>query len=171
MELPWTVFIKEEFSVSALLGTDVVVQLGFVVRDVEKTGAKFAEFFGVECPPTCTSGDPNVVKGSYRGEPTRASCRMKFFETPSLQIELIQPDDTPSVWRDFLNEKGEGMHHIAFRVKNTDEAVKKLEEKGYPLLQRGLYANASGQYAYIDAQEDLKMILELLEDFDKTSEE
>ena len=112
----------------ALLGNDVVVQLGFVVRDVEKTGAKFAEFFGAECPPICTSGDPDVVKGSYRGEPTRASCRMKFFETPSLQIELIQPDDTPSVWRDFLNEKGEGMHHIAFRVKMILELLEDFDE-------------------------------------------
>lgn len=149
----------------ALLGNDVVVQLGIVVHDLEKTGQKFAEFFGVECPPTCYSGDPEAVKGSYMGQPTNATCHMKFFDTPSLQIELIQPDDTPSVWRDFLNEKGEGLHHIAFRVKNTDEAAKTLEEKGYPLLQRGLYANASGQYAYIDAQKDLKLIVELLEDF------
>ena len=92
---------------------------------------------------------------------------MKFFETPSVQIELIQPDDTPSVWRQFLNEKGEGLHHIAFRVKSADEAIKAMEGKGYPVMQRGLYGDASGQFAYMDTQGDLKIILELLENFEK----
>lgn len=151
---------------NTIIGTDVVVQLGLVVHDVEKTGQKFADFFGVECPPTCYSGDAETVKGSYLGQPTSASCHMKFFDTPTLQIELIQPDDTPSVWRDFLNEKGEGLHHIAFRVKKADDAIRVMEEKGYPLLQRGLYADASGQFAYMDTRDDLKLILELLEDFE-----
>lgn len=152
---------------SSIIGTDVVVQVGLVVHDLEKTGQKFAEFFGVECPPTCYSGDAEVVKGTYLGQPTTASCHMKFFETPSVQIELIQPDDTPSVWRQFLNEKGEGLHHIAFRVKSADEAIKAMEGKGYPVMQRGLYGDASGQFAYMDTQGDLKIILELLENFEK----
>lgn len=152
---------------NTIIGTDVVVQIGLVVNDLDKTGRKFADFFGVECPPTCYSGEAEVVKGTYLGKPTNASCHMKFFETPHLQIELIEPDDTPSVWRDFLNEKGEGLHHIAFKVKSADEQIKNLEEKGYPLLQRGLYGDASGQFAYMDTQGDLKLILELLEDFPK----
>lgn len=152
---------------SSVLGTDVVVQLGLVVENLDETGQKFADFFGVPCPTTVYSGEPAVVQGSYLGKPTEASCHMKFFETPSLQLELIQPDDNPSVWRDFLNEKGEGLHHIAFRVKDMEQTISGLETNGHSLLQRGLYGDASGQFAYMDTRKDLKLILELLEDFDQ----
>jgi len=150
---------------SSMLETDVVCQIGMVVNDVVKTGQAFADFFGVERPPVVGSGDVKVVKAEYDGKPSGATCKMMFFDTPSVQIELIEPDDKPSVWRDILDEKGEGLHHLAFQVKDAKGKMKTLATKGYPTMQKGNYGNGSGMYAYIDTRKELKLIIELLESF------
>jgi 4-hydroxyphenylpyruvate dioxygenase-like putative hemolysin len=79
----------------------------------------------------------------------------------SLDIELIEPDSEPSTWREFLDTKGEGVHHIAFVVDGMKRRVEDLEAHGHPLQQRGEYTG--GRYAYIDTTRTLKTIMELLE--------
>lgn len=149
----------------SVIGTDVVCQIGLVVNDIEKTGQAFADFFGIERPEVVGSGSDEIVKGEVYGERSDASCRMMFFDTPTIQIELIEPDEKPSAWRNLLNEKGEGLHHIAFQVSDTQGKIKTLAEKGYPLMQKGNYGDGSGMFAYIDARNELKLIFELLESF------
>ena len=149
----------------SVIETNVVCQIGLVVNDVEKTGQAFADFFGIERPEVADSGPDEIVKAEVYGERSTASCKMMFFDTPTVQIELIEPDEQPSAWRDILNEKGEGLHHIAFQVKDAEGKIKTLGEKGFPLMQKGNYGNGSGMYAYIVARKDLKLIFELLESF------
>ena len=92
----------------------------------------------------------------------RARAKLAFFHVgENLDIELIEPDETPSVWRNVLNEKGEGVHHIAFVVNGMKEKILALEGNGMKLLQRGEYTG--GRYAYIDCVDQLKTIVELLE--------
>jgi 4-hydroxyphenylpyruvate dioxygenase-like putative hemolysin len=75
-----------------------------------------------------------------------------------MAIELIQPNGAKSVWRDVLDEKGEGFHHIAFVVKDRDEQIRACEDAGWKCEQKGK------GYAYINATADLKCFLELLGD-------
>lgn len=145
-------------------------QVGFVVNDLETTKRVYAALFGVEVPPTVTGGEYEVNRCTVFGEPAPdAACNMAFFDLrPGVQLELIEPNDAHSVWRDILNEKGEGIHHIAFNVDDTDAVVKVLvEEYGAVVEQHGLYGDASGQYTYLDAQKTLKCRIELLESFRK----
>ena len=91
---------------------------------------------------------------------------MVFFDlVPGVQMELIEPNEAPSVWRDFLNENGEGIHHIAFNVTGMEEVIKELEAEGVNLVQYGKYGDASGHYAYMDGHKDYKCLIELLESF------
>ena len=46
-----------------------LAQIGFIVKDIEKTKKEFARFFDVPEPPTICSGDYAVTKVEYRGEP------------------------------------------------------------------------------------------------------
>ena len=80
---------------------------------------------------------------------------------PNVQIELIEPDHEPSTWRNDLDRKGEGFHHIAFVVRDMKGSIQKLEEGGMKLLQTGEYTG--GRYAYLDANDTLKLVLELLQ--------
>lgn len=79
----------------------------------------------------------------------------------SLQLELIEPDHEPSTWRDYLNEHGERVHHIAFVAEGMKDKIMLLEGKGFPLQQKGEYTG--GRYAYLDTFKELKVVLELLE--------
>ncbi len=92
---------------------------------------------------------------------------MAFFTVGEhIQIELIQPNGVKSTWQDFLDEHGEGIHHIAFNVKNTDEKIRAMEDfAGAKVLQRGKYGSGSGEYTYLDCTGELKCIVELLENY------
>jgi catechol 2,3-dioxygenase-like lactoylglutathione lyase family enzyme len=152
---------------AGILGTNVLTQVALVVRDIEKTKKKFAEFFGVPVPNTVDGGKYEVTGTVVYGKPAPdANCLMAFFSVgPGVQLEIIQPNGVESCWQDFLDQHGEGLHHIAFGVKNMDEKIKACEDFGLNCVQRGKYGSGTGEYAYLDGQKDLKCFIELLENY------
>ena len=145
-----------------LLGTNVVTQIALVVNDIEKTGREFARFLGVEYPGYIVTDTEDMALTRYMGKPSKARAKLSFFHVgPNVDIELIEPDHEPSVWRRDLDKNGEGFHHIAFNVKGMKEKNEILEKAGMPLVQAGEYTG--GRYAYHDAGNALKVVLELLE--------
>ena len=151
-----------------VVGTHLVAQVGFIVKDIEETKKKWAAFHGVDVPETQPCGDYAVTQTVFEGQPApKANSLLAFFDVgPGLQIELIQPNEEPSTWRNFLNEHGEGMHHLAFQVKDSAAQVANAEKAGLRLVQHGTYGDGGGEYNYLDAPE-LKCIVELLESYGK----
>ncbi len=145
-----------------ILGTKFITQIGILVHDIEKTAQFYADFFGVENPGWSFTDPVELAETQFRGRSSEARAKLAFFDMGSLQLELIEPDQNPSTWRESLDKNGEGPHHIAFVVQGMKDKVAALERNGMPLLQKGEYAG--GRYAYIDALRDLKMTVELLED-------
>ncbi len=143
------------------LGNRVVTQIGLVVHDIERTSQAYAEFFGVEKPQWFWTDAADVARTEYRGERSEARAKLAFFDMGPLQLELIEPDEHPSTWRESLDKNGEGFHHIAFVIDGMKEKIELLGNNGYPLLQKGEYEG--GRYAYLDTFKDLKVIVELLE--------
>jgi 4-hydroxyphenylpyruvate dioxygenase-like putative hemolysin len=86
---------------------------------------------------------------------------MVFFNLDNIQLEFIEPDDNASNWRDTLNSKGEGFHHIAFGVKGMKEQLDLFEKNGVSLVQKGEYTG--GRYAFLDSIDQYKIMFELLE--------
>ena len=144
-----------------LLGNNKMVQVGIIVKDIEKTAAEYAEFFGVEKPEAHLTDGYDKTESEYKGEPTEARAKLAFFDFGSLQVELIEPDEHPSTWREFLEENGEGIHHVAFFIDGMKEKVTTLTGKGFALDQKGEYTG--GRYAYINTRDTLKTMVELLE--------
>jgi hypothetical protein len=144
-----------------ILGNRTVTQIGILVHDIEKASQAFADFLGVERPPWSMTDTVDQARTEYRGQRTAARAKLAFFELGSIQLELIEPDQGPSTWRESLDRHGEGPHHIAFEVEGMKEKIAGFEGKKMPLLQRGEYTG--GRYAYIDTLKDLKVIIELLE--------
>ncbi len=141
-----------------------IVQIGFIVRDLEKVKKQAARFLDVPVPPTVTSGEYQVTQTVYHGQPAPdAQCQMAFFYFNGLQVEFIQPNDAPSVWRDHLERYGEGIHHLSFQVKGMEQVIGQCQAWGMTLEQKGEYRNGNGRYAYLNALEDLKIFVELLE--------
>jgi methylmalonyl-CoA/ethylmalonyl-CoA epimerase len=150
----------------SLLGTNIVTQIGILVNDIEKTAQDYADFFGVPKPPIGITGELSESHAEYMGKATPARTKQAFFTIgPNIEIELLEPDHEPSTWRRDLDEKGEGVHHIAFNIKSMGEAVKACQAAGMPLLQHGDWD--TGRYSYMDATGKLKVIVELLEFYNK----
>ena len=144
-----------------LFETAKCTQLGILVHDIEKSSQAYAAFLGVPVPPVQMTGVYEDAHTTYLGQPTKARCKQAFFYYGDLEVELLEPDHEPSVWRQALDENGEGLHHVAFRVQGMDEMIRRGESQGMKLLQRGRWA--TGHFAYLDATEFLHVIIELLE--------
>ncbi|WP_144550393.1 VOC family protein [Bacillus sp. X1(2014)] len=148
-----------------LLGTNKVEQLAIVVRDLDAAADAYCKLLGIEKPPVIQSGPSELTQVIFEGKPTEADSKYMFINTPLLQLELIEPGDSPSTWKKHLETYGEGVHHISFVVKDMEEKVKLLEDMGYPVIQRGNFWNGKGRYVYMDTTATYKVIIELLERF------
>lgn len=155
----------EDGSIQPLLGTNKVEQLAFVVKDLDEVADAYCKLLGIEKPQVIYSGPPELTNVIYEGKPTEGKSRYLFINTPLIQIELIEPGDSPSTWKHHLETYGEGVHHISFVVKDMEEKMKMVEEMGYPVIQTGNFYNGKGRYAYMDTTSTYKVIIELLERF------
>lgn len=141
--------------------TNVICQVGLVVRDIERTARAYADIFGMDVPPISITAPEAEAHTIYRGAPTPARARLAFFQMGAISLELIEPVGGPSTWQEFLDRHGEGVHHIAFRIAGMDRIIAYLESKGITAVQRGDYTG--GRYAYMGSEGQLGVILELLE--------
>lgn len=95
-----------------------VAQIGVVVRDLDKAIQALTEIFGVGpfrtniYPPPGRTG----FELRYHGEPAAFSYRQAFADLGNVELELIQPLTGETIWSDFLEKHGEGIHHIRFNV-------------------------------------------------------
>ena len=143
-----------------ILNSNVITQIGIIVRDIEKSAADFADFFGVKKPGISTTGPVEKTHGEYNGKPLEGKAKLAFFRFKNITLELIEPVDGPSTWQEFLDAHGEGVHHIAFNIRDSKTKIESLAKKNVPLVQRGDFTG--GEYAYLDATGPLKIIIELL---------
>jgi catechol 2,3-dioxygenase-like lactoylglutathione lyase family enzyme len=155
-----------QFAGKPLLGTNKIAQLCFVVKDVEATRDAFCNMLGIEKASILETPDPKVAKVKFRDQPTEAKNRFTFIDTPRIQIELVEPDNSsPSTWLEHLKKYGESAHHISFFVDSVDEKKALLNELGFPAIQEGYFFDGSGKYAYMDTTSEYHIIIELLELF------
>jgi catechol 2,3-dioxygenase-like lactoylglutathione lyase family enzyme len=137
-----------------------VLHVAVVVRDLDTAVRAWTGFLGVE-PAVVQIA--NTSDDEYRGGATTAQCKQAIYDLGGFQIELMEPLGEPSVWAEHLESQGEGLHHIAFRVRGMEDGIRSCEASALPLLQRGEFEN--GRYAYFDRGR-LGAMIELLE-FDR----
>lgn len=151
---------------NSIVENQAIVQICLVVNDVEKSAAAYAAFFDLPMPEYTVTDGYDKARAEFQGVPTDTRVKIATFKLGSVVLELLQPDDKPSTWKEVLDENGEGLHHIAFFVKDMKKKIMLMNDSGFPLLQKGEFEG--GRYAYFDTREKLKVILEFLED-DETS--
>jgi len=147
------------------IGTNIICQIGLVVKDIEHTAKIYADVFKMAVPNIIITDPEEETHIKFCGKPTNARAKLAFFKMGSISLELIEPIGEPSTWREFLDKYGEGVHHIAFQIQGMDEVLNYLEGKDIKTVQRGDYKG--GRYAYVDSAPKLGVILELLENYKK----
>ena len=70
--------------------------------------------------------------------------RTAFFLIGQTKIELLESTDPEGPIGSFIEKRGEGIHHIAFAVDNTDETLNVAKAKGFRLIDRVSRKGAEG---------------------------
>jgi methylmalonyl-CoA epimerase len=79
------------------------------------------------------------------------------------EIELIEPTTTDSSLAKFLEKRGEGLHHLCLEVEDIDAALREMQQKGAPVLDKQPRVAAEGRAIFIHPRAANGVLLELLE--------
>ena len=87
-----------------------------------------------------------------------------FFQIGQSKIELLESTDPEGPIGKFIEKKGEGIHHIAFAVKNLQENLDELNEKEVQLIDKTPRKGAEGlSIAFLHPKSTHGVLLELCE--------
>jgi methylmalonyl-CoA/ethylmalonyl-CoA epimerase len=88
------------------------------------------------------------VAGAPDGAPEEVAgqgVRVAFLTAGPVHVELLEPTSPESPVGRFVAQRGEGLHHLAFRVPNVDRALAALAERGERVVDRTGRAGARGR--------------------------
>jgi methylmalonyl-CoA/ethylmalonyl-CoA epimerase len=104
------------------------------------------------------------MKGAtYRGRKCDCKLKLAFARSGPIEIELIQVLEGETPHTEFLREKGEGLHHLRFRVDDIDEALSRFAEDGIESVFRHSYPEIGISFAYLNTDRIGGVMIELIE--------
>ena len=127
-----------------------------VVKDIEKTKSYY-ESIGIgpwsEYPPLVEYTKLNVIdiEGFF-------ASRFVYTKIGDMQLQLVQPGEGKTIYKEFLEKKGEGVFHIGFEVADVDSVDEQLTENGLKILASGRRDDGSG-FTYYDTRQDAGVTL------------
>ena len=99
-----------------------IEHIGIAVSNLEEAIKYWEEVMGLKCYNIEEVADQKV--------------KTAFFKVGEVKIELLEATSPDSTIASSIEKKGAGVHHIAFAVENTDQALKDAEEKGVKLIDK-----------------------------------
>jgi len=147
-----------------LAGFDRAIQIGVVVDDIHRTMEKLTELFGigpfrvVNCPPA-----ERIDQQFYYGELDRFRTVQAFADLGSIELELIQPLEGRTIWSDFLEKRGPGIHHIRFNVPDHKALTAFLQNAGIGRTQEGAGIRDNTYWVNYDTEKLLGFVIEIMQ--------
>lgn len=99
-----------------------IEHIGIAVKDLNQAIPYYEKVLGLKCYNIEEVADQKV--------------KTAFFKVGQTKIELLEPTSEDSTIAKFIENKGEGMHHIAFNVDNVAEALNEAEANGVRLIDK-----------------------------------
>jgi len=125
--------------------------IGIAVKNLDEAIKLYKDIFGVE---------PSLV---YESSYTKA--RIAFIPIGESKIELIEPSNPESVMGKFLEKKGEGIHHISYKVKDIDKSLSELEIRGIQLIDRkARKVRENERVAFLNPKNTNGVLIELIQE-------
>jgi methylmalonyl-CoA/ethylmalonyl-CoA epimerase len=127
-----------------------VHHIGIVVRDINKT-IKRLESLGIGPfkPFDVKSLPPFLGEPIYKGKLMEAETKVYTAKLGEVEFEIFEPVKGSSPWQDFLDSKGEGIHHIGIQVEDLDKEVNNLCQNGASIMLNGRWEGGGGG-VYVD---------------------
>jgi hypothetical protein len=139
-------------------------QVGILVDDLQAALERYDSLWGGgpwQCYRYAADSIPSMT---YRGRPGAYAIWIGFNSTTP-QVELIQPVAGPSIYHEWIERRGHGLHHLGFWVDSLEEAVASMAAAGYDVSQSGAgYGrDGDGGFAYFDTEREFGVVLEAIE--------
>jgi hypothetical protein len=138
-----------------------LVQIGIVVPDRDRTTQLLTSLFGIGPFRFVEWPDRAESKYYYHGVEEKIRIRQAFVQLGDVEVELIQPLEGCSAYKDFLDQTGGGIHHVLFEVKDIDPVIHELAKSGVTVLQSGTGIRPGTRWALMDTQKLLGFLVEL----------
>lgn len=128
-----------------------IEHIGIAVKDIEHSNQIFEDILG---------------SASYKTERVESEgVSTSFFKVGPNKIELLEATREDSPIAKFIEKKGEGIHHIAFAVDDVDAEIKRLQKKGYRLINESPKDGADNKrIAFMHPKSSNGVLIELCQD-------
>ena len=136
-----------------------VLQIGIVVDDLDKYMKKFNDEYGIGPWGVHHFNKETCTQLTYRGREVDYSMKLALCDCHNVQWELIEPVDDNNIYKEFLDERGVGIHHLAMDIESNHNVIEKMEERNVSEIQTGNYHGIG--YNYFDTTKDLGFITEI----------
>lgn len=124
--------------------------LGIAVHSIDEARKLFEDTLGLEFEGTETVAEQKVTTA--------------FFPVGDSEVELLESTAPDGPVAKYLEKRGEGIQHIAFRVENLEEALAELKEKGVRLIDETPRMGAGGaKIAFLHPKSTHGVLIELSE--------
>ena len=107
-----------------------IEHIGIAVKNLDESIKFYENVFGLKC-----YGVEEVIDQKVK---------TAFFQIGETKIELLESTETDGPISKFIEKKGEGIHHIAFKTKDINSSLKELEEKNIRLIDEHPRKGAEG---------------------------
>jgi len=105
--------------------------LGIAVKSIAESVPYYENALGLKC-------------GSIEEVPSQ-KVRTAFFEVGEVHIELLEATSPDSTIAKFIESRGEGIHHIAFRTDSVEGQLHAASEAGVRLIHEIPFEGAAGK--------------------------
>jgi len=137
-----------------------ITQVAVVVKDLRATMQKYHEVMGWGPWSVYEHKPPALHHTEVRGKPVYYTMLGAEVHCDPIDFEILQPLEGPSIYKEFLKEKGEGLHHVAVvnSAENVHKALADFKDQGIEVLMSGKLEDI--EFYYLDSEPVLKMVVE-----------
>jgi len=107
-----------------------IEHIGIAVKNIDEAKKFYEDVLGLKCYAVEEVKDQKV--------------KTAFFRLGQTKIELLESTDVEGPIAKFIEKRGEGIHHIAYAVKDIDTTLKEVETKGVSLIDKVSRRGAEG---------------------------
>jgi len=142
-----------------------VAQICILVPNLDKAVETYWDRFGIGPWHLYTYGKPLVKRMTRHGKPYDYKMKVALSYIGKMRIELIEPLEGDTVYKEFIEQHGYGVHHLGVLTDNMKASLKEAEECGLKMTQdgAGFGPDGDGHYAYLDTENLLGTTIELIE--------
>ena len=128
-----------------------IEHLGIAVKSLEEAIPYYENVLGLKCYAIEEVADQKV--------------KTAFFMVGETKIELLEPTSEESTIAKFIEKRGEGIHHLAFKIEDgVANALAEVEEQGIRLIDKAPRKGAEGlDIAFLHPKSTLGVLTELCE--------